>query len=57
MPRQAMATTTAESISQAAMPGTVCGSSPARARTATMDWLAGVAGPPIRPVWKTTVLQ
>jgi hypothetical protein len=57
MPRQATATTTAESISQAAMPGTVCGSSPARARTATMDWLAGVAGPPIRPVWKTTVLQ
>jgi hypothetical protein len=57
MPRQATTTTTADNVSQAATPAGVCGSSPARARTATMDWLAAVAGPPIRPVWKTTALQ
>jgi hypothetical protein len=57
MPRYATTTTTAESVSQAASPTGVRGSSPARARTATTDWLAAVAGPPIRPVWKTTALQ
>ena len=57
MPRHAATTTMAESISQAAAPGRVCGSSPARARTAAMFWLAAVAGPPIRLVWNTVAVQ
>jgi hypothetical protein len=57
MPRHAATTTMADSISQAAAPARVFGSSPARARTAWMLWLPAVAGPPIRPVWKTMAVQ
>jgi hypothetical protein len=38
IPRQATAATMADSASQAAMTTRVCGSSPARASTARMDW-------------------
>jgi len=57
MPRHATITTRADSASQAAAPGRVWGSSPARARTAWMLWLVAVAEPPIRPVWKTAAVQ
>jgi hypothetical protein len=57
MPWHATITTRADSASQAAWPGRVCGSSPARARTAWMHWLAAWAESPIRPVWKTAVVQ
>jgi len=40
MPRQAASTTSADSASQAAAPAGECGSSPARASTPWMDWLA-----------------
>jgi len=40
MPRQAATTATADSASQAAIPAGECGSSPARASTPWMDWLA-----------------
>ena len=57
MPRQASASTAADSASQAAAPAGVCGSSPARARTPAMDWLAAYAGLPGRLVAVTTVVQ
>ena len=57
MPRQASASTTADSASHAIAPGGVRGSSPARARTPWMDWLAAYTGLPGRPVWMTTDVQ
>jgi hypothetical protein len=57
MPRHVTITTRAASASQMARPSALCGTSPARARTACRHWLAAVAGLPTRSVWKTAPVQ
>ena len=57
MPRQASTSTTADSASQVTVPAGECGSSPARARTPWMDWLAAYQGLPGRPVAPMTDVQ
>ena len=57
MPRQARTPATADSASHAAVPAAECGTTPARASTPAMDWLAAQCGLPGRSAWTMTEVQ